>query len=310
MKFRFLIIFCFVFALKSLAQLSDTELSYFSKLEDSLKILQKKVFYSKKESDRFEANKQFLAIWNEIIPNEKSFQYPFDSLTEISRLTAPDKSFRIVTWNVFKNDGTQAYFGFIQSNQATVKKSGLFKKTTLHEYHYFLLSDKSSSVKTPENYVSDHTKWFGMLYYDIIKSDDYYILLGWDGNDKITQRKFIDVLTFKDDGTPTFGKDVFKYPGKFAKRVMFEYASEVSMSLKYHPNRKQIVFNHLAPKDPDAALEGQYQYYGPDGSFDALTEKKGRWVYEGDIDIRKAKDKTDNVNKPDPDKQKPVYKPN
>ena len=298
------------FALNGLAQLSDSERAYFSQIEDTLKTLQKRVFYSKKENERFEANKRFLATWNEIISNEKSFLYPFDSLVDISRLTAPDKSFRIITWNVFKNDGTQAYFGFIQSNLGTTKKSGLFKKTTTHEYKYFMLSDKSMGVKTPESYVSDNTKWFGMLYYELIPCDGYYTLLGWDGNDKITTRKFINILTFKEDGTPVFGKDVFKFPGKYAKRVMFEYASEVSMSLKYHPNRHQLVFNHLAPKDPDAALEGQYQYYGPDGSFDALTEKKGKWVYEADIDIRKTKDKTDNANKPDPDKQTPIYKPN
>jgi hypothetical protein len=37
--------------------------------------------------------------------------------------------------------------------------------------------------------------------------------------------------------------------------------------------------------------------------------KKGKWVYEPAIDIRKDKDKTDNVKKPEPNKQTPVYKP-
>ena len=81
------------------------------------------------------------------------------------------------------------------------------------------------------------------------------------------------------------------------------------MSLKYNPSRDQLIFNHLAPKDPNPTLEGQFQYYGPDGSFDALSMKKGKWTYEGDIDIRKDKDKTDNVKKPDVTKQKPIYKP-
>jgi hypothetical protein len=149
-----------------------------------------------------------------------------------------------------------------------------------------------------------------MLYVDCIKSDEeFYTLIAWDGNDKLTQRKFIDILSFKPDGTPVFGKDVFKFPGKFAKRIMFEYASEVAMSLKYNTNRKQIVFSHLAPNGLDPTLEGQFQYYGPDGSFDALEMKKGKWVYEPAIDIRKDKDKTDNVKKPEPNKQTPVYKP-
>jgi hypothetical protein len=81
------------------------------------------------------------------------------------------------------------------------------------------------------------------------------------------------------------------------------------MSLKYNDSRKQIIFSHLAPNNLDPMLVGQYQYYGPDGSFDALNMKKGRWTYEGAIDIRKDKDKNDNVKKPEPEKQTPVYKP-
>lgn len=296
--------FCF-------GQLSQTELTHFSDLEDSLKHIQQKVFFSKKESGRFEANKQFLALWNEVLKDEKSMQYPFDSLKmDISLLMAPDKKFRIITWNILKEDQTHAFFGFIQVNNSKTIKKGLFKKETNSQYEVYPLADKSATVKTPENYVSDPSKWFGMLYVDIIKSDeDFYTLIAWDGNDKLTQRKFIDILSFKPDGTPVFGKDVFKFPGKFAKRIMFEYAAEVAMSLKYNPARKQIIFSHLAPNILDPAMEGQFQYYGPDGSFDALSMKKGKWVYEPAIDIRKDKDKTDNVKKPEPGKQTPVYKP-
>ena len=293
------------------AQLSESDTKYFSELEDSLKHISQKVFYSKKEFNRFEANKQFLALWNVILKDEKSIQYPFDSLKkDVSLLLSPDKKFRIITWDMRKDDQTYFYFGFMQVNNTKTIKKGLFKKETTSQYEVFQLLDKSATVKNPENYISDPSKWFGMLYVDVIKSyDDFYTLIAWDGNDKLTQRKFIDILSFKADGTPVFGKDVFKFPSKFAKRIMFEYASEVSMSLKYNSGRKQIIFSHLAPNTPDPLLEGQFQYYGPDGSFDALSMKKGNWVYEPAIDIRKDKDKTDNVKKPEPEKQTPVYKP-
>ncbi len=295
----------------SFAQLSDAELKFYSDIEDSLKHVSQRVFFSKKEKNKFEANKQFLAIWNEVLKDAKSMQYPFDSLKkDVSLLMAPDKKFRIITWNIIKEDQTHVFFGFIQVNNSKTVKKGFFKKEITPQYDLFPLLDKSATVKTPENYVADPSKWFGMLYVDCIKSDDeFYTLIAWDGNDKLTQRKFIDVLYFKPDGTPIFGKDVFKFPGKFAKRIMFEYASEVAMSLKYNANRKQIIFSHLAPNGLDPTLEGQYQYYGPDGSFDALEMKKGKWVYEPAIDIRKDKDKTDNVKKPEPNKQTPVYKP-
>jgi len=299
-----------LFSYPFLAQLTEQEKKHFSELEDSLKKLQLKVFFSKKEAAKFEANKQFIATWNAILKDEKSMLYAFDSINEVSRLMAPDKKFRIITWNLFKEDGTHAFFGFLQVNNSKTTKKGLFKKETVSQYEVYPLVDRSGTVKTPENYVSDPGKWFGMLYVDIIKSDEeFYTLIGWDGNEKLTQRKFIDILSFKPDGTPVFGKDVFKIPGKFAKRVMFEYASEVSMSLKYNTARKQIIFSHLAPNTLDPNLIGQYQYYGPDGSFDALYMKKGKWTYEPAIDIRKDKDKNDNAKKPEPNKQTPVYKP-
>ena len=311
MRILFILILILLFRQLSFAQLVDTEVKYYADLEDSLKHISNRVFYSKKEVNRFEANKQFIALWNLILKDEKSLQYPFDSLKkDVSLLFSPDKKFRIITWDMRKDDQTYFYFGFIQVNNTKVVKKGLFKKAITSQYDVFPLLDKSATVKTPENYIGDPSKWFGMLYVDVLKSDnDFYTLIAWDGNDKLTQRKFIDILYFKPDGIPMFGKDVFKFPGKFAKRIMFEYASEVAMSLKYNANRKQIIFSHLAPNAPDPTLEGQFQFYGPDGSFDALSMKKGKWEYEPAIDIRKEKDKTDNVKKPEPNKQTPIYKP-
>jgi len=312
MRILFLLFFSAIINFSVLAQLSADETRYYSSLEDSLKYISQRVFYSKSEANRFEANKQFLSMWNLILKDEKSMQYPFDSLRkDVSILMAPDKKFRIITWDMRKDDQTYFYFGFIQVNQL---KKGKKKKEKVEEdnnnYQVFQLIDKSNTVKNPENYIADPSKWFGMLYVDAIKSDDdFYTLIGWDGNSQLIQRKFIDILTFKSDGTPIFGKDVFKFPGKLGKRVMFEYATEVAMSLKYNPSRKEIVFSHLAPNTPDPILAGQFQYYGPDGSYDALFMKNGVWNYKPAIDIKKEKSKTDNVKAPDINKQTPIYKP-
>jgi hypothetical protein len=311
MRIFFLFSLLVLFSNAVFAQLTDVEKKQFSELEDSLKNISFRVFYSKKEANRFEANKQFLALWSLILKDEKSMEYPFDSLKkDVSILLAPDKKFRIITWDMRKDDQSYFYFGYIQVNTTKTTKKGVLKKEKITQYEVFPLLDKSSSVKTPENYIADPSKWFGMLYVDVVKSDDeFYTLIGWDGNEKLIQRKFIDILSFKEDGTPIFGKDVFKFPTKFAKRIMFQYAGEVSMSLKYNSNRKQIIFSHLAPNTPDPTLENQFQYYGPDGSFDALEMKKGKWVYEPAIDIRKDKDKNDNAKKPEPNNQTPIYKP-
>lgn len=279
-------------------------------LENEMKELQSTVFGSKKEAERFEANKKFIKLWEQILRNPASMQLGFDSIKGVSKLMPDDKKFRIITWNIFKNDGTQAYFGFIQVNNTKTQKSGLFKKITTTQYEVFQLIDVSGTVKSPETYQGTPNKWFGMLYYDqIISCDGYYTLMGWDGNDNLIQKKFIDILFFKSDGTPIFGKDVFKIPKKSPKRIMYQYSSEIAMSMKYNDKRKQIVLSHLAPKDEGSTLEGQYQYYGPDGSFDAYEQSKDRWVLKEDIDIRNEKSKNDNVKKPDPKKEKELYKP-
>lgn len=314
MNFKYFILFLAV-SVKSLAQLNETDIKHFSVLEDSLRKIQFKTFHSKIYSNKLEANKQFIALWNDILKDEKSLHYSFDSLkkdNDISLLYSPDNKFRIITWNILRDDESHAYFGFIQVNNSKTTKKGLFKKETTAQYDVFPLVDKSSAVTTNiETYVGEPSKWFGMLYYgSIIHSEDnYYTLTAWDGNNKLTCRKFIDILWFKPDGTPQFGKDVFKVPSKFLKRMLFEYSSEVVMSLKYNESRKQLVFSHLAPNTIESNRDGQSQYYGPDGTFDALSQKKGKWVLTEDIDIRKEKNKNDNVKKPDPNKQKPFYKP-
>jgi hypothetical protein len=169
--------------------------------------------------------------------------------------------------------------------------------------------DRSLTVKSPENYIGTPDKWFGMLYTQVIECNGFYTLIGWDGNDKLTQRKFVDVLYFKANGTPVFGKDVFKFPRKNPRRLMFEYSGEVSMSLKYVEKQDQIVYSHLASRQEGSLLDGQFQFYGPDGSFDALVLKKNKWVTIEDIDARNDKTAADNVKKPNPKKQTPIYKP-
>lgn len=306
---RFIIYFILLFRLSSIAQQKDSSLYVFKEAEAELKVIQKKVFFSKKENERIEGNKEFLTVWSRIINDPKILEYPFDSLKEISVLSPRNKKFKLITWNLFKDDGTHAFFGFLLVNNDKRIKTGFLKHEIIHEYDALTLLDRSATVKTPETYVGTTDKWFGMLYTQLIECDGYYTLIGWDGNTKMTQRKFIDVLYFRADGLPIFGKDVFKLSRKNPKRMMFEYSSDISMSVKYVEKRKQIVYSHLASKQEGTLLDGQFQYYGPDGSFDALELKKDKWVTLEDIDVRNDLPTMSEKNKPDPKKQRPVFKP-
>jgi len=279
----------------SAQSLSTEEKVYFSKYQDSLQKLQKLVFSTKNDSVELAYNRKFLALWDVVLSNQKSFYFAFDSLKEVSRLTSEDEKFRIINWNLLRDDGTHYYFGFVQ-----------VKNETGNGFEVFKLLDKSPSIKNPENHISKHSNWFGMLYYKIIKCNDYYLLFGWDENDKLTSRKFIDVISFA-NGDPIFGKDVFSFKNKNPKRIMFEFSSELTMSLMYYKEKDLIVFDHLAPKDP--LLEGQYQFYGPDFSLDAFEYKKGVWVYDDDIDIKNKKNKNDDVKANKEKKDRPIYTP-
>jgi hypothetical protein len=303
------IVLVFLFSYSFCYGQKDSALNVFRKAEATLTLLQKPTFYSKKEKDRIEGNKKFIAAWDAIVQNPAILNYQFDSLKEVSILSPKDKKFKLITWNLHKEDGTHNYFGYLLVNTSKKIKKGLFRYETVNSYEYYKLLDRSSTVKSPETYAGTPDKWYGMLYYSLIECDGFYTLIGIDINDRLTQKKFVDVLYFKDDGSPVFGKDVFKFPRKNPKRLMFEYSSEVAMSVRYNDKQNRIVYSHLAPKDEGTVLEGQYQYYGPDGSFDALEMKKDKWVTVEDVDAKNDKSKNDKAEKPDPNKQTPVYKP-
>ena len=296
----FIFHFSFIFSQK---ELSEKENAYFKKYEDSLLYFQKKIFSTKDDSLAMQFNSKFLNVWDEVLSNQLSFEYPFDSLIEIGRLYSPDRKFRIVHWNFEFEDGTHSYFGFVQS----------FNKKT-KEFEVFRLNDYSTEIKNPETHSGNHQKWFGALYYKIIPCSNYYLLLGLDLNDRSSGKKLIEVISFKENGEPLFGKSVFKFPKKDPKRIVFEYASGLVMTLKYFKEKDLIVFDHLIPSEP--YLEGQYQFYGPDFSYNGFEYQKGKWKFVEDVDVKNLKNKKDdswtspeNAKDKTNKKEKPVYSP-
>jgi len=270
---------------------------FLQKAEDSLKKLGKIIIKSDTDFIKNNANEKFQSLLETaLMSSPKTFDYPFDSLKTIARLTSDDKKFRILVWNLRKSDGTYDYFGFVQAWSDKENK-----------YILFPLKDSRDKIKKPEDQLLDNLNWYGAQYYKIIYNKygrkKYYTLLGWDGNDNITQKKIIDVLTFNSKDKPIFGADIFKYDKKRYKRIIFEYSKTVSMSLKYDKqnilnNKKKkmmIVFDRLTPLD--ANLDGQFQFYYPETNIlDAFIFKSGKWVYIKDIDARNPKESKEEKN--------------
>jgi len=257
-----------------------------TKIEDSLMVLGKVIRDGETDFIKYNANERFLKLLESALISENSFDYPFDSLITIAKLKSDDNRFRIFDWALRKTDGTYDYFGYLQAWNNKLKK-----------YMLYPLKDNSGVIVNPELQTLEPLNWYGALYYKIIFNKSggkkYYTLLGWDGNDNVSQKKIIDVISFNSNDKPVFGAAIFKYNKKVYKRIIFEYNATVSMSLKYEKQfevsgkkrKTMIIFDRLAPLD--VALTGSFQYYYPETNiFDAFMFKKGKWFFVKDIDAR------------------------
>jgi hypothetical protein len=243
------------------------------------------VRYLKTDDEKLKLNDSILHIFKNTLDIDRSIEYPFDSLKHVGKLPSADKKIRLITWNLRFKDGTFKYYGFVQYNN--VKKDKVIT---------FPLIDKSDSIVNPTDVVLSYYNWFGALYYQVHEYTDkgktFYVLFGWDGNNYYTNKKIIEILSFNKNGKPVFGKSVFKTENKLKKRVIFEHALKTSMTCKFNESVDAIVFDHLSPLKKSQT--GDYQFYGPDGSYDGFRLEKGKWVYVPNIYVTNPKVKKKN----------------
>lgn len=250
--------------------------------EDSLKLLGRQFIADQNELERKNANYKFIKTLVSALKTPNSYNYPFDSVKNISIASAPDNHFRIIAWHIVNADGNYRFYGAIQMNTGS-------------NLQLYPLEDYSDYFTNPQDTVCDNRKWLGAQYYKIVQPDaavPYYTLLGWKGNSNLSTKKVIDVLSFK-DGKPVFGMAIFDGNGKTHTREIFEYSRQASMMLKYIPERKMIVFDHLAPSDPKTA--GKLDTYGPDMSYSGYRYKQGRWQFTDNLDMRNIPDTHDEL---------------
>lgn len=259
--------------------------------QDSLKSISFQIYNNNSEPERYNASYTFIKTLVSALKTPHSFNFNFDSLKAISIQTPPDRKFKIFTWHVMNNDGSYRYYGTIQMNNPDGK------------LEMFPLIDFTAGIKKPADTVTSNQKWFGAQYYRIIPvtgnvRTPYYILLGWKGNNIKTNKKVIEILHFN-NGQPVFGMPVFDGDKNdlHKKRVIFEYTRQASMVLNYDPKEAMIVFDHLAPPDPK--LEGRYDLYGPDFSYDGYKLQNGRLRFVTDLKVENPPtEKDDQYNDP------------
>jgi len=261
------------------AQQNNIEL--FRSSEDSCVSYSKELNSDLPDSDKFDLNKKLSTLLKITLNTPGSFDFPFDSLKTIAKLYAPDKNFRVISWNISLSNGEYRYFGFIQVPDQ--------KSTTIK---VFELTDRSDEITNPENSVLSAGKWYGSLYYKILKEKvDYrtfYTMLAVQYHNVVITRKIIDILFFDEYGNPVFGAPIIQVNAKRKHRLVFEYSALASVHLNYDEKLKMIVFDHIAAADPK--YSGQFEYYGPDLTFDGMVFKKGNWIYTPNLDLRQSFD--------------------
>jgi len=238
-----------------------------------LNLLGQLIISNETDDVKYQANTKCKSILKTAIETYASFDTDFSTLKTINVLQ--ENNLKIYNWILPLSDGTYKYFAFFQI------------KTGKETFRIVELIDKSETIKSPETRILTNKNWYGALYYKIIYTKnlgkDKYTLLGWDGNNLLTNKKLVDVVTT--NGILKFGAPIFKTEKKTKKRVIFEYSSDVVMSLKYHPKIEKIVFDVLIPSS--SSLKGIYEYYGPTlDTFDALYIENKKWNYQKNIQVK------------------------
>jgi hypothetical protein len=282
LKRSFLFILLLSFFSQAFAQHSDDggNLKRLNFYQDSLKHLGNAIIHDPIDGVRKTTNYQFIQTLVTALKTPNSFAFPFDSVKTITLTKSPDNKFRIFSWHVANDDGSYRFYGAIQLNSGGPLK-------------LYGLSDYSPLIKNPEDTVADNRSWFGSQYYTIIPvqgATPYYVLLGWKGHTDKSTKKVIEVLSFQND-KPVFGLPVFTGNNKTRKRVVFEYARQASMLLKYVPSQHLIVFDNLA--SPDKKSKDKPETYGPDLTYNGYRLKDGKWEYVDNIDMRNVPNEQD-----------------
>jgi len=245
--------------------------------EDWLHEKFEELYTASADADRENLNREIIDTFESILPDPVAFDYPFDSLRRIGKIYSPDKKFRLITWNVQTSDGRHICHGIIQYRMRRTKPCLVY-----------ILNDRSDEINDPESARLDQKRWWGALYYDILLNRSggrkIYTLIGFNPHDIYSNKKVIDVLAFGKELKPSFGEPVFQTEKGIRYRLIYEFSPDIVMRLRYEPGQKMIILDHLAPIKP--ALEGNYHFYAPDGSYDGFKFRKGIWQYQPDVDVR------------------------
>jgi hypothetical protein len=275
----------------------------FAKVEMELVQLFETLSKGQNHHIRNNANESFLELLKNTLAENGAFNYPFAHL-DCRKFMPQDKKFRMFNW-VVPQDAGMEFFAVMMVYDERKK-----------DYQIIQLIDDSDAIFDLPNAILGKDNWYGAYYTELIQTEangrKYYTLLGWNGNDRTVNRRIIEVLTFKSNGDPVFGANIFTWriergnrrvaEERFNRKV-FEFSRRGSMILRYDyqaysepsgtpkPGQKpkeklinayMIIFDRLVPPNPE--LFGNSEaHIAAGGVYDALVWLDGRWTLKTDI---------------------------
>jgi hypothetical protein len=241
--------------------------------EDSLKKYARNIAVDSTTADRMISDSLFTRVLVRALQIKNSFYYPFDLVIGISKLYAPDTSFRIFTWTLDFDEYYSRQKGAIQLRTA----DGSLKLIPLRDYSEF--------TANPGDSVRNKNNWIGAVYYNIIKTQNkgknYYTLFGYDNNSAMSTKKWIEVLSFDEKKEPVFGGPFFTYekdsiPRPPQYRFSIEFKKDADVLVNYIADLQMILVDHLVSEtdEPDNIWT-----YVPDGDNEGYKWENGKWVH-------------------------------
>lgn len=259
------------------ATINSADRKQLSKKEDSLRLFADSMINAESPATRFRSDSNFVRGLVRALRVRNSFEYAFDSLLTVSRLYSPDSSFRIFTWQMKKDE------------YVLLQKGAIQMKTPDGSLKLFPLFDASMFSGKPEDSIRNRSNWIGAIYYRIIMKEHagkkYYTLLGFDDFSVSSNKKWLEVLTFNNNGEPVFGGPFISFKEDSVKkpvqsRFQIEYKKEAGTVFNYNPELDMIVFDHLISETDQPEKKDTYI---PDGDFEGFKWQNGQWVHVGKI---------------------------
>jgi hypothetical protein len=255
----------------SAQNITKLDLKSLQKKQDSLSILSWRMVNEISPTSRLVSDSLFTRILVRALAVKNSFYFNFDSV-QIAKVTPPDSSFKIYTWQVEKGKDKIRQKGVIQYKTA----DGKLRITPLMDNSEFM-----------ENYneVGNAKNWVGALYYKILQNEyngkKYYTLIGFDENNSKSNKKWMEVLTFDETNQPIFGGPYFNHTTLgIRNRLNLEYKKETNIKASWDEDQKMIVYDHLSSEN---GFINQRETYVADGDYEGLKWDKGMWQHQAKI---------------------------